>query len=111
MKKKGGGGEDDDGEDDEEDGGGGGGSGCKKKGGQNINSGLDMGRLFKYARNWLFHRPEGGFRPSTSHQCVDNQQHAFAVLTDFGDAPLPKLLEKSFQTVRNTFRTRHSPTW
>ena len=65
------------------------------EGGHDINPGLDMGRLFKLARNQLFPRPEHGFR-------VDDQQHAFAVLTDFGTAPLTKALEKSFETVRQS---------
>ena len=73
-----------------------------KEGGQDINPGLDMGRLFKLARNQLFPRPEHGFRAKQTDKGVDDQQHAFAVLTDFGTAPLTKALEKSFETVRQS---------
>ena len=60
--------------------------------------GLDMGNLFKFARDQLFPEPAGGFRGAHKTQ-VENQKHAFAVLTDFGTHPLAKALEKSFQTV------------
>ena len=65
-----------------------------------VNPGLDMGRLFKFARNELFPCPAGGFK-------TDNQRHAFAVLTDFGTAPLKKALEKSFYTVSALTPAQH----
>jgi len=76
---------------------------------QDINPGLDMGRLFKLVRNELFSRPADGFRTKQTDKGVDDQQHAFAVLTDFGTAPLTKALEKSFETVRHAIsKTAHS---
>ena len=59
-----------------------------------LNPGLDMGLLFKCARNELFPCPDSGFG-------VSGQRHAFAVLTDFGNAPLSQALEKTFEDVRH----------
>lgn len=77
--------------------------GAKSKGqvsGPAAYPGLDMGLLFKFARNQLFPQPASGFK-------VDNQRQAFAVLTDFGDASLKELLDKSFYTVRASTPAQH----